>query len=282
MLFEKAREGFLDGSLDWDTQTFSAVLLDLGTTDVGVKAITDATNATPIVVTSAGHGFSNGDSVYIDGIVGNLAANGLWLVASQAANTFELTRPDGTDSVGSGAYSSGGYAVCLGPSAAGDFFDDFSAGLVNSKVNLTGNTKTAGVADANDVAFSLVSGATVEAVAIIRDTGADATSNMVVLVTGKHVVTVAADAAGAATTLWVEALGAGIPTATALTFSNGKAATLSSAAVKGARSLSVTALGDAITAGHRALAPATGAGLPFTPAGGTLNIAWATTGIFKL
>jgi len=66
-------------------------------------AITAATNATPIVVTSNGHGLENGQRVRITGVLGNTAANGTWVVANKAANTFELQ-----GSAGNGAYTSGG------------------------------------------------------------------------------------------------------------------------------------------------------------------------------
>lgn len=66
-------------------------------------AITGATNATPIVITSNGHGLSNNDMVAIASVGGNTAANGIWSVASVAANTFQLE-----GSTGSGAYTSGG------------------------------------------------------------------------------------------------------------------------------------------------------------------------------
>src|SRR5262249_26844427 len=42
------------------------------------KAITGATNASPIVVTSNGHGLTNGETVRISGVGGNTAANGFW------------------------------------------------------------------------------------------------------------------------------------------------------------------------------------------------------------
>jgi hypothetical protein len=66
-------------------------------------AITNATNATPIVVTSNGHGLANNDLVAIAGVNGNTAANGIWSVQNVAANTFELE-----GSAGSGAYTNGG------------------------------------------------------------------------------------------------------------------------------------------------------------------------------
>lgn len=66
------------------------------------QAITNATNATPIVITANAHGLSNGDTVYIQGVRGNTAANGTWVVANVATNTFELV-----GSSGNGSYTSG-------------------------------------------------------------------------------------------------------------------------------------------------------------------------------
>lgn len=66
-------------------------------------AITAASNAAPIVVTSNGHGLSNNDLVGIINVGGNTAANGIWSVQNITANTFELE-----GSTGSGAYTSGG------------------------------------------------------------------------------------------------------------------------------------------------------------------------------
>lgn len=283
-LFELARQKFLGGTLDWDSQTFSAVLLDLNTADAGVKTITAASNATPIVVTATSHGFTNGDLVYIDGVGGNLATNGFWKIANQATNTFELQRPDGVNSTGSAAYTSGGYAVNLGPSTSSDFFDDFDGSLVGAKVNLSGNSIVAGVADANDVTFTTVSGASVEAIAIIRDTGANGTSEMVAFIPGKHIVTCNTQANSSAVTIPVEPLVAGIPNSTVLTFSNGATATLSALATAGDRALTVTALAANVTAAARALAPATGSGLPVTPNGGNIVVTWdnGNNKIFKL
>jgi len=284
-MFEKGREGFLDGTLDWDTQAFSAALMDLNTADVGVKTVTAASNATPIVITATAHGFANGDLVFVDGVGGNLAANGLWKIANQAANTFELTNPvSAANAVGSAAYTSGGYAVNFGPSAAGDNWDDFDGTLVGTKQTLTSPTVVNGVADAADVAFGNTSGATVEAVGIFRDTGTTSTSRMVALITGKHIVTANTQAAASATSIFTEPLVAPIPTATVLTFSNGATATLSALANAGDRVLTVSALAAIVTAGARALAPATGSGFVLTPNGGPVNLAFdnGTNRIFAL
>lgn len=285
VVMEKGREGFLDGTLDWDTNTFKAALLDLDTTDVGIKAVTGATNATPIVVTSTAHGFTNGDIVLIGKVAGNLAANGVWKIANVAANTMELTDPvSGVNVVGSAAYTSGGYVVNLGPSASGDNLDDFDAAVVGTAQTLTSPTVTAGVADAADVTFSSVTGATVEAVLIYKDTGTASTSRTAALIDGRHIVTCAAQAASSATTVAVERLVAGIPNGTVLTFSNGASATLSALANAGDRTITVTALAAIITAGSRADAPATSSGLPVTPNGGSITITWdnGANKIFRL
>lgn len=282
-MFEKGREGFLDGTLDWDTQTFSAALLDLNTASVAVKQIASSTNATPIVVTATAHGYTNGDLVLVDAHVTNTAANGFWKIANVAANTFELTNPvSGVNAVGNGVGGATGYAVNYGPSASADNFDDFAAGLVGAKVNLTSPTVTAGYADAADTTFVSVSGATVEAVIVFRDTGTNSTSRVVCLITGKHIVTADASLA-AGTALVVEPLSAPIPNGTVLAFSTGQSATLTALANKGDRVLTVSS--TTITSGARALAPATGSGLPVTPNGGNIVIAYDNgppSNIFKL
>jgi hypothetical protein len=283
-LFELAREKFLGGDLDWDAQNFKAALLDLGTADTGIKAISSSTNATPIVVTATSHGFANGDIVYIGDHATNTAANGVWKIANQATNTFELQRPDGTNAVGNGVGGATGYAVNLGPSVASDFWNDFDGALVGAlSANLANKTKTQGIADADDVTFSAVTGNTVEAVAIIRDTGTPSTSEMVALITGRFIVTVAADAASSATTIWVtEPLPATVASQT-LAFSNGGSATTVTGTA-GGRQLTCAALAASIAAGHRALVVASGSGLPVTPNGGNISLAFdaGANRIFKL
>lgn len=73
------------------------------------KTITAATQANPVVITSAGHGYNNGDQIYISGVVGMTQLNraAYYSVANVTANTFELQGVNGT---GYAAYSSGGSA----------------------------------------------------------------------------------------------------------------------------------------------------------------------------
>lgn len=71
--------------------------------DQHTGTITGATNANPIVITSAAHGLSNNDMVGVLSVGGNTAANGIWSVANVTTDTFELA-----GSTGSGAYTTGG------------------------------------------------------------------------------------------------------------------------------------------------------------------------------
>src|SRR5258706_15533350 len=54
------------------------------------RAITSSTNASPIVVTSTAHGFSNGDVVTVYGHSVNINANATWVAGSVTANTLAL------------------------------------------------------------------------------------------------------------------------------------------------------------------------------------------------
>lgn len=65
--------------------------------------ISDATNASPIVITSTGHGLNTGTQVEVASVSGNTAANGTFTVTRVDDNTFSL---DG--STGNGAYTTGG------------------------------------------------------------------------------------------------------------------------------------------------------------------------------
>lgn len=282
-LAERGREGFLDGSIDYDTDTIKAALLDLSVADVAIKAITGATAATPIVITATAHGYTNGDLVFIDGVGGNTAANGYWKIANQAANTFELTDPvTGTNATGVSAYTSGGRVLNYGPGTAGDFYDDINAAVLGTDQTLGTKTVTAGVAGAANPTWTTVTaGSNVHAVALYKDTGTPSTSRIVGYYTGKHIVTCAVTASASATNIVVDALSQPIPSGTVLAFSNGRTATLSALANAGDRSLAVSALANGITAGNRALAPVTGSNFPLPTNGGNITFS-IDTGAYKL
>lgn len=84
-------------------------------------SITAASNASPIVITSAGHNRQTGDTLTISGVLGNTAANGSFTVTKVDANNFSLN-----SSAGNGAYTSGGTWH-----QAGVYQYSFLAGVVN-------------------------------------------------------------------------------------------------------------------------------------------------------
>jgi hypothetical protein len=76
--------------------TSAAAHLDAGT-------VTEASNAAPIVITSANHGLTTGTYITVSGVLGNTGANGSFTVTRIDADTFSL---DG--STGTGSWTSGG------------------------------------------------------------------------------------------------------------------------------------------------------------------------------
>jgi hypothetical protein len=95
------------------------------------KTLSGATNASPIVVTSTAHGFSDDEVITVQGVLGNTAANGVWLIANKTADTFELQ-----GSTGNGAYTSGGEILDLVSqhlSAIADALDLVGDGTVGLK-----------------------------------------------------------------------------------------------------------------------------------------------------
>lgn len=80
-----------------------------------------------------------------------------------------------TDNIKCLLVDTGTYTVNL---ATHQFHSDVT-GVVATSGNLASKTSTAGVADAADVTFSAVSGATVEAIVIYKDTGVSATSPLI-------------------------------------------------------------------------------------------------------
>jgi hypothetical protein len=70
--------------------------------------IAGATQANPCEITAVGHGFSTGDLIYIDGVVGMTQLNNrIYTITSTGADTFTL---DGVNSTAYTAYSSDGVA----------------------------------------------------------------------------------------------------------------------------------------------------------------------------
>ncbi len=64
-------------------------------------------------------------------------------------------------------------------SQAHQFYSSVSAGVVGTPVALATKTSTAGVADADDTTLTSVSGSSIEALVIYKDTGVAATSPLI-------------------------------------------------------------------------------------------------------
>lgn len=146
--------------------------------------------------------------------------------------------------------------------------------IANGAINLD-DAKDQVEYDGDDIAFgTLEAGQTVlAAIAYKQVGGSDASPADDVLLwrdDGKITVVLAADASISATSLWVEPLEDAIPSGTALDFGGGATCTTDAAAARGDRSLSVTALAAARTAGNSAVG-ATGSILPAVLQNGPFN-----------
>lgn len=76
--------------------------------------ITDATQANPVVITSAGHGLTDGTTIYIESVGGMTELNDeYYRVSNATTDTFELQSTTGEDVDGTGytPYTSGGTAT---------------------------------------------------------------------------------------------------------------------------------------------------------------------------
>jgi hypothetical protein len=111
-------------------ETYMRVIKDGGLVTETEVIITGATQADPVAISATAHGYTNGDWVYVSGVVGMTRLNNRFFqVANQTANTFEITDVDGIDIDGTGfaAYSSGGAAAkvyeIVSPYAAADLAD---------------------------------------------------------------------------------------------------------------------------------------------------------------
>lgn len=103
------------------------------TTQKDAGTITGATNASPTVITSQGHGLTTGMKVTISGILGNTGANGTYVVTVLTANTFSIA----VDTSLGSAYSGGGswfvvgvYDVSITPTDAANYAPGVSYSVV--------------------------------------------------------------------------------------------------------------------------------------------------------
>lgn len=178
-LYLKALNSFGQAGINLLSDTIKALLFDTADVGAACRAVTGSTNATPIVVTCTGHGWANGDWVIVAGITGNTNANGVFKIANQAANTFELTDPiTGANIAGNGTH--GGAAPFAMNLSAPQFVSDLNAtGIVVRSAALASPTLTLGVFDAADRAITAVSGDPCEVIIVYKDSGVDSSSNLI-------------------------------------------------------------------------------------------------------
>ena len=115
--------------LEFGDQVMRVYRNGLQVLDGSPKTITGITQANPGVLTSASHGLSDGDEVYISGVGGMTELNGRnYIVANATTNTFTLTDLFGNDidTTSFTAFTSGGTAEAIyeqaTPYAAADIF----------------------------------------------------------------------------------------------------------------------------------------------------------------
>lgn len=87
-------------------------------------AITGASRTSPVVITAPGHGFANGDVVYITGVAGMTALNNkAFTVTNRTTNGFSLSGVNGTTY---SSYTSGGSVWCTMPGCQYYYFKSAS------------------------------------------------------------------------------------------------------------------------------------------------------------
>lgn len=185
-IYENQRELALGAGLDWIAQDYRAALVDLDTADSYGIAITGATNATPIVVTTA-VAPPTGAVISQQGVTGNTAANGHFRVTNLTATTFSL-QDYTTDAnvAGNGVFAG----------ADPNFFrldgdlnlDDIPGAARHAILTATiaGKAIVAGAADSDDWTWTAVpadGGDDSDLVVVYKHTGVEATSKLLLAIT---------------------------------------------------------------------------------------------------
>ncbi len=137
-----------DGGGSADFQIGPIIILN------SAKTITDATNATPIVITSVGHGLKSGDGTVQTSVGGNTAANGDFIITRLTSDTYSLQTLAHVDVAGNGAYTSGGTV------------DKVAPGNIKMERNVSNTAMGRGAASGT---YRLIIGDLVEAYAVNED-----------------------------------------------------------------------------------------------------------------
>lgn len=171
--YQKGLEAFATGAINWNSADIRRIAVD----ETYGLAISGATNATPIVITSATHGLSTGHLVLIDGVTGNTAANGVFVVTVLTSTTFSLQDGSGNNIAGNGAYGTGGFVIPL--TLHEDLADVAGSARVGSAVALTTKTSTLGRLHCDPIVFNSLTGDTVRGFVDYLHTGTESTSTLI-------------------------------------------------------------------------------------------------------
>lgn len=182
--FSLFKQEALKGTYPLATDALKGILVDCTamTQSSKFRTITAATNASPSVLTSAAHGFSNGDRVSISGATGNTAINGRYQVASVTTNTFQLVNiVTGAAINGNGTFGGTCYAWNLTLNQFLSHID--SAAIISTSGNLGSKTFTLGVFSFAVITFTAATtGKTCAAVIIYDSTpSTDATRPLILV-----------------------------------------------------------------------------------------------------
>lgn len=158
--------------------------LQAESTRAAAKTITAITAANPPVVSSTAHGYTNGQVVYIDGVVGMVELNGrAFVVANSAANTFELKGVNGT---GYTAYASGGSAYLITLTDVAEVssvsgFDGEAGEIDVTNLRSTAKEYLVGLQDFGNVSLDLMLNNTDTGQALLRTIKASASAKVFAL-----------------------------------------------------------------------------------------------------
>ena len=185
-IYEQMRTLALGAGLDWISQDYRAALVDLNTADGFGIAITDATNATPIVITTA-TAPATGAVVSIQGVSGNTNANGHFRVTNLTGTTFSIQ-----DYVTDANVAGNGVFAGADPNFVqldgAQNLDDIPGGARHAILTASIGSKAivAGAADSADWTWTTVpadGGEDSDAVVVYEHTGVEATSRLLLFIT---------------------------------------------------------------------------------------------------
>lgn len=135
-------------------------VLNIETTRAATKSITAITNAKPPVVTATGHGYTNGQIVALQNILGMTQMNErAVVVANQTTNTFECK---GLDSTLYGTYVSGGDSFLVTMTSVGTVvaipsaFTGVAAEIKVTNLGSVAEEKIQGLSDPGDASFEII------------------------------------------------------------------------------------------------------------------------------